>query len=367
MARVAVLAGDGIGREVTAAAQRVLAEAVPSLAFEEALVGASAIAACGTALPGETLAACERADAILFGAVGGAFNDIAPADRPEAAILRLRKHFDLFANVRPARVFPGLEDRSPLRERYARGVDMVIVRELTAGLYFGDKTLASENGVTTARESLVYTQDEIERVVRFGFELARLRRGKLTSIDKANVMISSQLWRRVADQTASDFTDVRLEHMLADNAAMQLMREPAQFDVIVTDNTFGDILSDEAAMIGGSIGLAPSASLASMPAERGFGLYEPIAGTAPDIAGRDVANPVAAILSAALLCRFSLGDEPAARAIENAVEATLARGPHTADIASPPSSAVGTRAFTDAVVGTLRKTFASQNGTKTAV
>jgi 3-isopropylmalate dehydrogenase len=354
MARVAVLAGDGIGPEVTAAAQSVLLAAVPDIAFVPAPVGAAAIASHGTALPDETLAICEAADAILFGAVGGSFANVSPEKRPEAGILRLRKHFGLFANVRPARVYPGLESRSPLRDHLARDIDLVIVRELTGGLYFGQKSLQMEDGVMTARETLTYREDEIVRVVRFAFALAHRRRRKLTSVDKANVMVSSQLWHRVVGDIASEFPDVAVDHLLVDNAAMQLVRGPAQFDVIVTENMFGDILSDEAAMLAGSIGTAPSASLTDVTAGRAFGLYEPIAGTAPDIAGRDIANPVGAILSAAMLCRFSLGNIEAAENIENAVAATLASGPHTADLAGPGTQCVGTAAFTDAVLDRIK-------------
>ncbi|GAC1591834.1 MAG: 3-isopropylmalate dehydrogenase [Candidatus Velthaea sp.] len=355
MAHVAVLAGDGIGPEITAAAQRVLALAMPDLRFSPADVGATAIAAHGTPLPDETLKICEQANAILFGAVGGpGFDGLPPEKRPESGLLRLRKHFHLFANVRPARVFAGLEDRSPLRSELARGVDMVIVRELTGGLYFGQKSLAEENGVLTARETLTYTEPEIERIARFAFELAATRRGHLTSIDKNNVLISSQLWRRVVSRIASDYPAVTLEHMLVDNAAMQLVREPRRFDVIVTENMFGDILSDEAAMVAGSIGTAASASLTHSSAGTRFGLYEPISGTAPDIAGRNIANPAAAILSAAMLARFSLGAAEAATRIERALEATLRTGPYTADLAAAPGEAVSTTAFTDAVVAQLQ-------------
>ncbi|GAC1416450.1 MAG: 3-isopropylmalate dehydrogenase [Candidatus Velthaea sp.] len=356
MPHVAVLAGDGIGPEVTAAAQRVLAAAMPELRFSAADVGAAAIAAHGTPLPAQTLAICDEADAILFGAVGGpGFDGLAPEQRPESGLLRLRKHFELFANVRPARVFAGLEDRSPLRPELARGMDMIIVRELTGGLYFGEKSLTEENGVLTARETLTYTEPEIERIARFAFELALTRRAHLTSIDKNNVLISSQLWRRVVTRIASDYPAVTLEHMLVDNAAMQLVRDPRRFDVIVTENMFGDILSDEAAMIAGSIGTAASASLTHSRAGTRFGLYEPISGTAPDIAGRNSANPAAAILSAALLARFSLGAAEAATRIERALEQTLLTGPYTADLAVSANQAVGTAAFADAVLGHLQQ------------
>jgi 3-isopropylmalate dehydrogenase len=365
--RIAVLAGDGIGPEVTAAAVRVLGAALPSCTFTDAPVGAAAIASHGTPLPDETLAAARASDAILFGAVGGpGFDDVPPERRPEAALLALRKTFGLYANVRPARAFPGLEDRSPLRADLVRGMDCVIVRELTGGLYFGAKRLERDaGGVLTATDTLVYTEPEIERIARFAFELARMRRKRVTSVDKANVLVSSQLWRRVVSDVAREFADVALDHVLVDNAAMQLVRDPRAFDVIVTENMFGDILSDEAAMITGTIGTAPSASLAAGPNARGFGLYEPISGTAPDIAGRGIANPAAAILSAALLARFSLGEEAVARDIEAAVAGALANGPHTADLES--TAPVGTDSFTDAVISRLREPVLSEAALRTRV
>ena len=351
--RVAVLAGDGIGPEVTAAAVRVLRAALPSCRFDEAPAGAAAIAACGTPLPDETLHLARASDAILFGAVGGpGFDDLPPERRPEAALLGLRKAFGLYANLRPSRVFAGLEDRSPLRSERVRGMDCAIVRELTGGLYFGKKTLERDaNGVLTATETLTYTEPEIARIARFAFELARSRRRRVTSVDKANVLVSSQLWRRVVCDVAREYPDIALDHLLVDNAAMQLIRDPRAFDVIVTENMFGDILSDEAAMITGTIGTAPSASLAAGPEARGFGLYEPIAGTAPDIAGRGIANPTGAILSAALLARHSLGEDDVAWRIEHAVADVLAHGPRTADL--DPQGAVDTSAFADAVIARL--------------
>jgi 3-isopropylmalate dehydrogenase len=352
---VAVLAGDGIGPEVTAAAERVLAAAVPGVTFAHAPVGAAAIASHGTPLPKETITTCAAADGILFGAVGGpGFDGVRPEQRPEAGILGLRKHFGLFANVRPSRVYAGLEDRSTLRSERVRGMDLVIVRELTGGLYFGAKSLEMEAGVLTARETLVYTADEIERIVDVAFALARMRRRRLTSVDKNNVLVSSQLWRRIVSARAAAYPDVELDHLLVDNAAMQLVRDPAQFDVIVTENMFGDILSDEAAMITGSIGTAPSASLGAATGEqRRFGLYEPISGTAPDIAGTNRANPTGAILSAALLARFSLGDEAAALAIEAAVARSLTDGPRTADLCGPGEPTASTSAFADTVLANL--------------
>ena len=354
MSRIAVLAGDGIGPEVTAAAVRVLSVAIPSCTFVEAPVGAAAIASHGTPLPEETLEAARASNAILFGAVGGpGFEGVPPEKRPEAGLLALRKAFGLYANVRPSRAFEGLAAYSPLRAELVTGMDLVIVRELTGGLYFGPKSLEREDGVLIARDELVYRDFEIERIVRFAFELAGSRRKRVTSIDKSNVLVSSQLWRRIVTDVAREYPDVAVDHMLVDNAAMQLVRDPRAFDVIVTENMFGDILSDEAAMVTGTIGTASSASLGAGPNERGFGLYEPISGTAPDIAGRGIANPSAAILSAALLARFSLGDEDAARRIEHAVADTLAAGPRTADLAGAEAP-VSTEAFTDAVISRMR-------------
>ncbi|MBV8580970.1 MAG: 3-isopropylmalate dehydrogenase [Candidatus Eremiobacteraeota bacterium] len=350
--RIAVLPGDGIGPEETAAAVRVLSAALPSCVFTEAAVGGAAIAAHGTPLPDETLAVARESAAILFGAVGGnGFEHLTPDKRPEAAILGLRKVFGLYANVRPSFAYPGLESRSPLRAELVRGMDLVIVRELTGGLYFGPKSLEPEDGVLTARDGLVYRDFEIERIARFAFDLARTRRKHVTSVDKSNVLISSQLWRRIVTDVARDFPDVTLTHMLVDNAAMQLVRDPRAFDVVVTENMFGDILSDEAAMITGTIGTAPSASLGAAPSIRAFGLYEPISGTAPDIAGRGIANPSAAILSAALLARFSLGEPDAADRIERAVAGALAEGPRTPDLDG--DAGVSTQAFTDAVLARL--------------
>ncbi|HYZ15675.1 MAG TPA: 3-isopropylmalate dehydrogenase [Candidatus Acidoferrum sp.] len=354
MSSIAVLPGDGIGPEITASAVRVLQAVLPDATFAEGAVGAAAIASHGTPLPEETIALARASDAILFGAVGGpGYDNLPPDRRPEAAILGLRKTFGLYANVRPARVFAGLEDRSPLKPELVRGMDLVFVRELTGGLYFGEKTIEEEDGVIVARDVLVYRDYEIERAIRFGFELARQRRGRVTSVDKNNVIKSSQLWRSIAIEVAADYPDVTLEHMLVDNAAMQLVRDPLAFDVIVTENMFGDILSDEAAMITGTIGTAASAALGAAPVlgERAFGLYEPISGTAPDIAGRGIANPTGAILSAAMLARFSLARPDAADRIERAVAAALASGPRTADL--EPRNPASTAAFTDLILGML--------------
>jgi len=355
---IAVLPGDGIGPEVTACARRVLAAVRPDLKFEEFAVGAAAVAAHAMALPDATLAGCERADAILFGAVGGTqFDGAPPQQRPEYALLTLRKHFDLYANVRPATMFAGLESHSPLRPDLAAVLDLVIVRELTGGLYFGEKTIETIDGVECARETMSYRAPDIERVVRFAFELARTRGKRLTSVDKVNVLVNSQLWRRTAIRVSADYPDVAFDHLLVDNAAMQLVRDPGRFDVLVMENMFGDILSDEAAALGGSIGMAPSASIGTRATPGGrYGLYEPIAGTAPDIAGRGIANPTAAILSAALLLRFSLGDEANAKAIEDGVRATYAAGARTADLVSAGEPSLSSSAFTDACLRNLRLT-----------
>jgi 3-isopropylmalate dehydrogenase len=353
MTKIAVLPGDGIGPEVTAAARRVLETLRPDLTFVEAIVGACAYHERGEPLPADTVKTCEGADAILFGAVGGpGFDHLEPGKRPEAAILGLRKHFGLFANLRPARVFPGMESRSPLRSELVDGMDLMFVRELTGGLYFGEKSLTKEDGHEVVRDVLIYRDFEIERVARFAFKLARLRRKKLTNVDKNNVLLSSQLWRRIVLEVAKDFPDVTLEHLIVDNAAMQIVRDPRAFDVIVTENMFGDILSDEAAMVTGTIGTAASAALSGSPDANGFGLYEPISGTAPDIAGKQRANPIGAILSAAMLARYSLSDPKTADAIERAVAATLANGPRTRDL--DPQSGVDTGAVTDAIVAQLR-------------
>jgi 3-isopropylmalate dehydrogenase len=351
---IAVLPGDGIGPEVVAAAVRVLRAAVPGLTFKEAPVGGAAMRSDGVPLPDATLAVAQASDAILFGAVGGLeFDGVAPHLRPEAALLKLRRTFGLYANVRPARVVPGLEDRSPLRAERVRGMDCVILRELTGGLYFGAKQLDGPPGARVASDQLIYREHEVERIVRFAFELARTRRKHVTSVDKVNVLVSSQLWRSVVVAVGAEYPDVALDHLLVDNAAMQLVGNPTQFDVVVTENMFGDILSDEAAMITGTIGTAASASLGEPLGSRQFGFYEPISGTAPDIAGRGIANPAGAILSAALLARHSLGEAEAAARIERAVDAALVGDDpvRTADLAE--ANPATTEEFADAVIARL--------------
>ncbi len=351
MPQIAVLPGDGIGVEITREAVRVLKAARPDLTCVEAPVGGAALEQGLPPLPDATRELAAHSEAILFGAVGLPKYDGKPmAQRPEAALFALRSGFRLYANLRPVRVFAGLEAASSLRPELVRGLDLVVVRELTSGIYFGKKETRMEDGVEVASDLMLYRAPEIERIVRTGFELARKRRKHLTSVDKENVLDTSRLWRRVVERIAPDYPEVRLEHLLVDNAAMQLVRRPADFDVIVTENMFGDILSDEAAIVTGSIGTLPSASLGEggTPGKQ-FGMYEPIGGTAPDIAGKGIANPTGAILSAAMLLRSSLDDETNAARIERAVAATFAAGKRTADVAAG-APALSTADFTDAVL-----------------
>ncbi|WP_188054345.1 3-isopropylmalate dehydrogenase [Sphingosinithalassobacter sp. CS137] len=330
MALIAILPGDGIGPEVTAEARRVLEAVGCGARFEEALVGGAAYLETGMPLPPDTLALAKRADAILFGAVGAPqYDTLERAFRPEAAILGLRKELGLFANLRPSKLFAGLEGASALRPEIARDIDLVIVRELTGDVYFGEKgRKLNDAGHRLGFDIMAYDEAEIARIARVGFETARTRSRRLVSVDKANVLESSQLWRDVVNEVSADYRDVALSHMYVDNAAMQLVRNPGQFDVVVTGNLFGDILSDQASMCAGSIGMLPSASLG----EGSRGLYEPIHGSAPDIAGQGKANPCAAILSAAMLLRHSLDDVPNAERIEAAVARALASGVRTADL-----------------------------------
>ena len=346
---IAVLAGDGIGPEVTAEARRVLEALDLDLAFEEAPVGGAGYRRVGHPLPPSTLALAARADAILFGAVGEPeFDALERALRPEQAILGLRHHLQLFANLRPAVTLPGMEDASSLKPEVARAIDMVIVRELTGDVYFGDKGRGrTTTGLREGHDMMRYNEAEVARIGRVGFEMAKRRQGRLVSVDKANVLETSQLWREVMNEVAGDFPDVELVHMYCDNAAMQLVRDPGQFDVIVTGNLFGDILSDQASMCVGSIGLLPSASLNAWAGA--CGLYEPIHGSAPDIAGQGKANPCAAILSAAMLLRHSLDRPDEAARIEAAVAAALAGGARTPDLGGTCT----TQAMGDAVIGAL--------------
>jgi 3-isopropylmalate dehydrogenase len=338
---VALLPGDGIGPEIVAQAKRVLVAAAElagvTMSFEEGLIGGAAIDATGTALPDETIAMCKRADAVLLGAVGGPKWDNPSAKvRPEQGLLAIRKALGLYANLRPVAPHPSLIDASPLRPERLAGVDLLVVRELTGGIYFGEKGLDQlPGGGERARDLCTYDTEEVTRIVRMGAELARGRRGKLTSVDKANVLETSRLWRRIATKVmAEEFPDVQVEHVLVDSCAMVLVTNPARFDVIVTENMFGDILTDEAAVLTGSIGLLPSASLGAPNAGGGtrVGLYEPIHGSAPDIAGKGIANPVGTILSVAMLLRHSLGLETEAKAVEKAVFDAVAAGARTKDL-----------------------------------
>lgn len=338
-AHIALTPGDGIGPEVVAEARRTL-EAVAvrfghTFTFTEHLLGGCAIDAHGTALPADTLAAARAADAVLLGAVGGPkWDDPQAKVRPEQGLLAIRKELGLYANLRPVRPYPALAALSPLKPERVAGVDFLVVRELTGGLYFGTpKGREQTPEGLRAVDTLVYTEGEIRRIVRLAFQLAQRRRKLVTSVDKANVLESSRLWRQVAIEVAREFPDVKLEHQLVDSCAMRLITHAPAFDVIVTENMFGDILTDESAVLAGSLGLLPSASLG----EGRRGLYEPIHGSAPDIAGKGIANPTGTILSAALLLRHSLGLETEARAIETAVSATLEAGQHTADLGAKPA------------------------------
>jgi 3-isopropylmalate dehydrogenase len=353
--KVAVLAGDGIGSEIVAQAVKVLrrlGEDGLRLELESAPVGGAGYDAAGDPLPQATLALARHADAILFGAIGGPQYDALPRDkRPERGLLRLRKELGLFANLRPARVYRELAEASSLKAEVVAGLDILIVRELTGDIYFGEprgiSTLAGgeREGVNTMR----YRESEIRRIAHVAFRAARKRGRRLCSVDKANVLETTELWKQVVSDTGKEYADVELSHMYVDNCAMQLVRSPKQFDVIVTGNMFGDILSDEASMLTGSIGMLPSASLDA----QGKGLYEPIHGSAPDIAGKGIANPLATILSAAMMLRYSLGNEAAADRIERAVEKTLQDGYRTADIYTAGTRKVGTGEMGDAVVAAL--------------
>ena len=342
-AKIVTLPGDGIGPEVVAegvkALQSVAARYGHRFTFEERLIGGCAMDATGEPLPEATLQACRQADAILLGAVGGPrWADPTARVRPEQGLLGLRKGLELYANLRPVQVFPMLQNASPLRPERLEGVDLLVVRELTGGIYFGTRQEATADE-PTAYDTMVYTAGEVRRIASLAFRLARQRRGKVTSVDKANVLATSRLWRRVVTEVAAEYPGVTLETMLVDAAAMSLIRCPAGFDVILTANMFGDILTDEASMLAGSMGMLPSASLG----EGRAGVYEPIHGSAPDIAGQGIANPLAAILSAGLLLRYSLELEKEAQVIEGAVEAVLAAGYRTQDIHEEGTTLVGSR------------------------
>jgi 3-isopropylmalate dehydrogenase len=366
VARIVILPGDGIGPEIVAAARRVL-EAIGEFEITEHLCGGASIDAHGTALTDEVLDACRTSDAVLLGAVGGPRWESTDPDapRPEQGLLGLRKGLGLYANLRPVRPSAALAHASPLREERIRGTDLLVVRELTGGIYFGDRGRDDDR----AHDTCVYSGEEIERIARMAFESARARKGRgrtkprVTSVDKANVLETSRLWREHVSEVAAQYGDVGLEHMLVDNAAMQLVSEPSRFDVILTENMFGDILSDEAAMLTGSLGMLPSASLG----EGGLGLFEPVHGSAPDIAGTGTANPLATFLSVALMLRYGLDRPGEADRVRAAVEAVLERGLRTPDLAwveseRPPMSdlpaevEVGTQEMTEAVIEELRRT-----------
>ena len=350
--KIAVLPGDGIGPEIMVEALKVLRVLELNLEFEQALVGGAAYDAVGEPLPANSLALARSADAVMFGAVGGPQYDALPrAKRPEQAILGLRKELNLFANLRPAIVYAELADASTIRADVVAGLDLLILRELTGDVYFGQprgvRTL--ENGEREGFDTMRYSESEVRRIAHAGFRAAMKRGRKLCSVDKANVLETSQFWRDVVIEVAKEYPQIALTHMYVDNAAMQLIRNPKQFDVIVTGNLFGDILSDEASMLTGSIGMLPSAALD----EKSKGLYEPIHGSAPDIAGKGVANPLATILSAAMMLRYSLNQDAAADRIETAVRKVLADGYRCADIQQPGKRTIGTSAMGDAVVAAL--------------
>ncbi len=357
--KIAVIKGDGIGPEVVTQAMRVL-DAVAdrfghTFQYEQLLMGGCSIDAHGVPLTDETVEKAKAADAVLLGSIGGDTNTspwykLEPSLRPEAGLLKIRKELKLFANLRPALLYPELKAASPLREKISdAGFDMMIMRELTGGLYFGERKTVEEAGKKKAIDTLVYSEDEIRRIAIRAFDIAMKRRKKVTSVDKANVLDSSRLWRAIVNEVAKDYPEVEVEHMLVDNCAMQLVKDPAQFDVILTENMFGDILSDEASMITGSIGMLASASLN----ETKFGLYEPSGGSAPDIAGQNKANPIATILSAAMMLRFSFDMEQEADAVEAAVKKVLADGYRTIDIMSEGNTLLGTNEMGDKIINAM--------------
>ena len=357
--RITLLPGDGIGPEIISVAVEVLKAIAPKhdreFTFTEALIGGAAIDATGEPLPEETLTACRQSDAVLLAAIGGYKWDSLPRDkRPETGLLGMRAGLGLFANLRPATILPQLIDASSLKREVVEGVDIMVVRELTGGIYFGKPKgiFETETGEQRGANTMVYNASEIDRIARVGFETAQKRSGKLCSVDKANVLDVSQLWRDRVTAMAAEYSDVELSHLYVDNAAMQLVRAPKQFDTIVTGNLFGDILSDAAAMLTGSIGMLPSASLgvAGTP-----GVYEPVHGSAPDIAGQDLANPLAQVLSAAMMLRYALDAEAAATEIENAVNQALDRGYRTGDIMSSGMKQVGCQEMGDILLELLSK------------
>ncbi|MGF0018259.1 3-isopropylmalate dehydrogenase [Sporofaciens sp. SGI.106] len=354
---IGVIKGDGIGPEIVTEAMKVLNKTGEiyghTFTYEQLLMGGASIDVHGVPLTDETIEKAKACEAVLMGSIGGdaktsPWYQLEPSKRPEAGLLKIRKALNLFANLRPALLYDELKGACPLKEEITEGgFDMMIMRELTGGLYFGERKTVEENGILTAYDSLTYNEDEIRRIAKRGFDIAMKRRKKVTSVDKANVLDSSRLWRKVVEEVALEYPEVKLEHMLVDNCAMQLVKDPKQFDVILTENMFGDILSDEASMVTGSIGMLASASLN----ETKFGLYEPSGGSAPDIAGKGIANPIATILSAAMMLRFSFDLDKEAEAIENAVEQVLKEGYRTIDIMSEGKKQVGTAEMGDLIAG----------------
>ena len=359
--KIGVIKGDGIGPEVVNEAMKVLDKVGVVYGHEfdytQLLMGGASIDTYGVPLTDETIELAKNSDAVLLGSIVGdaktsPWYKLEPSKRPEAGLLKIRKALNLFANLRPAVLYDELKGACPLKEEITEGgFDMMIMRELTGGLYFGERSTKEKNGVLTATDSLTYTEDEIRRIAKRGFDIAMKRRKKVTSVDKANVLDSSRLWRKVVEEVAKDYPEVTLEHMLVDNCAMQLVKNPRQFDVILTENMFGDILSDEASMVTGSIGMLASASLN----ETKFGMYEPSGGSAPDIAGKGIANPIATILSAAMMLRFSFDLDQEADAIENAVENVLKDGYRTIDIMSEGKVQIGTEEMGNKICSYITK------------
>ena len=357
---ITCIPGDGIGPEIVAQAKAVLDKVGEvyghEMKYTDILMGGASIDACGEPLTDEAIATAKAADAVLMGSIGGDTNTspwykLPPEKRPEAGLLKIRKALNLFANLRPAVLYPELRGACPLKEEIsAKGFDLLIMRELTGGLYFGERKTVEENGVRKAIDTLTYTEEEIRRIAIKAFDIARKRRGKVCSVDKANVLDSSRLWRAVVNEVAKDYPDVTVEHMLVDNCAMQLVRDPSQFDVVLTENMFGDILSDEASMVTGSIGMLASASLNDTK----FGLYEPSHGSAPDIAGKDLANPIATILSASMMLRYSFDLDKEADAIDAAVDKVLKDGFRTGDIFSEGCTKVGCREMGSLIVERIK-------------
>lgn len=357
---IGVIKGDGIGPEIVTEAMKVLNRIAEvyghKCEYTELLMGGASIDVHGIPLTEETIQKAKQCDAILMGSIGGdtrtsPWYQLEPSKRPEAGLLKIRKALNLFANLRPAVLYEELKGACPLKEEIVKdGFDLMIMRELTGGLYFGERSTKEIDGVMTACDSLTYTEEEIRRIAKRGFEIAEKRRKKVTSVDKANVLDSSRLWRKIVEEVAQEYPDVALEHMLVDNCAMQLVKDPAQFDVILTENMFGDILSDEASMVTGSIGMLASASLN----ETKFGLYEPSGGSAPDIAGKGIANPIATILSAAMMLRFTFDLDKEANAIESAVQQVLKDGCRTIDIMSEGNTQINTCEMGDRICSYIR-------------